>query len=131
MAPVQTHSSKTQATGMAMGLNRGYIVTRRAKTVRQSTKKGKLGARVALVKGVVRAVAGYAPYERRMMEILKGGGQNPTKRAFKFGKRRLGTHVRAKRKLVHMQAVITDQAREMTAISKAAEAARLAAGGAK
>jgi len=36
------------------------------------------------------------------MEILKGGGNNPSKRAWRFAKKRLGTHVRAKRKVNEM-----------------------------
>ena len=43
-----------------------------------------------------------APYEKRIMEILKGGGNNPSKRAWRFAKKRLGTHVRAKRKVNEM-----------------------------
>jgi hypothetical protein len=42
-----------------------------------------------LIRGVIREVAGWAPYEKRLMEILKGGGANPTKRAWKFAKRRV------------------------------------------
>jgi large subunit ribosomal protein L36e len=77
------------------------------------------GQRTKLVRGVVREVTGYAPYERRLMEILKGGGNNPTKRAWRFAKKRLGTHIRAKRKVVEMGDVI--------ASSKKAEAAAKAA----
>src|SRR4051812_29533170 len=40
------------------------------------------------------------------MEILKGGGNNPTKRAWRFAKKRLGTHIRAKRKVAEMDRVI-------------------------
>jgi hypothetical protein len=40
------------------------------------------------------------------MEVLKGGGSNPQKRAYKYAKQRLGAHVRAKRKVAEMDAVI-------------------------
>lgn len=42
------------------------------------------------------------------MEILKGGGNNPTKRAWRFAKKRLGTHIRAKRKVGEMDRVIAE-----------------------
>lgn len=47
------------------------------------------------VRDLVREVCGHAPYERRVMELLK---VSKDKRALKFLKRRLGTHIRAKRK---------------------------------
>lgn len=47
------------------------------------------------VRDLVREVVGHAPYERRCMELLK---VSKDKRALKFLKRRLGTHIRAKRK---------------------------------
>lgn len=56
---------------------------------------------------VVRATVGYAPYERRMMEILKGGGSNPQKKAWRFARNRLGTMIRAKKKLAEMERVVT------------------------
>lgn len=67
-----------------------------------------LGERTKLVRGIVREVAGWAPYEKRIMEILKGGGNNPTKRAWRFAKKRLGTHIRAKRKVAEMDRVIAE-----------------------
>ena len=81
-----------------------------------------LGDRVKLIRGVIREVTGYAPYERRLMEILRGGGNNPTKKAWKFAKNRLGTHVRAKRKVVEMGDVIA-QAKKAEAQAKAAQVA--------
>lgn len=45
-----------------------------------------LGKRVKFVRDIVREVAGFAPYERRAMELLKVGKD---KRARKFTKRRV------------------------------------------
>jgi large subunit ribosomal protein L36e len=42
-----------------------------------------------MIRGIIREVAGFAPYEKRMMEILKGGGNNPQKRAQRFAKKRV------------------------------------------
>jgi len=105
--------------GLAVGLKKGYITTKRAAKDLPARRKGKLGARVALIRGVIREVAGWAPYEKRLMEILKGGGNNPTKRAWRFAKRRLGTHVRAKRKVAEMGVVI-ENVKKVEAQAKAA-----------
>lgn len=53
------------------------------------------------------------------MEILKGGGNNPTKRAWRFAKKRLGTHIRAKRKVSEMDRVI-GEVKKQEAQAKAA-----------
>jgi len=105
--------------GIAVGLKKGYIVTRRAKKDLPSRKKGVAGERTKLVRGVVREVVGWAPYEKRIMEILKGGGNNPSKRAWRFAKKRLGTHIRAKRKVTEMGDVIAN-AKKAEAQAKAA-----------
>ncbi len=42
-----------------------------------------------------------------MMEILKGGGSNPQKKAWRFARNRLGTMIRAKKKLAEMERVVT------------------------
>jgi len=97
--------TEVAATGYAVGLGSGFIVTKRAKRVRPSQTKGKLGNHVKLIRGVIREVAGWSPYEKRIQEILKGGGNNPNKRAWRFAKLRLGTHQRAKRKVAEMTAV--------------------------
>ena len=53
------------------------------------------GKRIKFVRSIVSEVAGQAPYEKRCMELLKVGKD---KRALKLCKRKLGTHLRAKRK---------------------------------
>ncbi|KAG2427736.1 hypothetical protein HXX76_012061 [Chlamydomonas incerta] len=83
------------ATGLAVGLNKGHVVTKREQTVRPSRTIGRLGKRVKFVREVIRDVAGLAPYEKRIMELLKVGKD---KRALKVAKRKLGTHIRGKRK---------------------------------
>lgn len=72
-----------------------------------SEKKGKLGTKVALARTVVREMCGFAPYERRCMDLLQQGFD---KRALKFCKKRLGTHRRGKLKRTEMEAEIQKQA---------------------
>ncbi|KAL5716004.1 60S ribosomal protein L36A [Ranunculus cassubicifolius] len=54
--------------------------------------KGKTSKRVVFVRNVIREVAGFAPYEKRITELLKVGKD---KCALKVAKRKLGTHKRA------------------------------------
>lgn len=62
-----------------------------------------MGERVKVIRSIIKDTVGFAPYERRMMEVLKGGGNNPQKRAYKYAKNRLGAHKRAKRKVKDME----------------------------
>lgn len=58
---------------------------------------------MTFVRSLVREVAGFAPYEKRITELLKVGKD---KRALKVAKRKLGTHKRAKKKREEMANVI-------------------------
>ncbi|KAJ7295347.1 hypothetical protein O6H91_04G015100 [Diphasiastrum complanatum] len=89
--------------GIAVGLTRGHAVTKRNPATRPSASKGKLGKRTGFVRKLIREVAGFAPYEKRITELLKVGKD---KRALKVAKRKLGTHVRAKRKREEMATVL-------------------------
>ncbi|RWR86062.1 Ribosomal protein L36e [Cinnamomum micranthum f. kanehirae] len=97
MAPSQPKS------GLFVGLNKGHIVTKREVAPRPSDRKGKTSKRVHFVKNIIREVAGFAPYERRITELLKVGKD---KRALKLAKRKLGTHKRAKKKREEMSNVL-------------------------
>ncbi|XP_029155754.1 60S ribosomal protein L36 [Nylanderia fulva] len=91
---------------LAVGLNKGHKTTKirvanskseKEKTVciRPARLKGKQTKHSKFVRDLIREVTGHAPYEKRAMELLK---VSKDKRALKFLKRRLGTHIRAKRK---------------------------------
>ncbi|CAI5972848.1 unnamed protein product [Closterium sp. NIES-65] len=86
-------------TGIAVGLNKGHVVTKReiSKPKTRASKRG------AFVRGLIREVAGFSPYEKRIMELLKVGKD---KRALKLAKRKLGTHRRAKVKREEMQTAL-------------------------
>merc|ERR1712100_453857 len=59
--------------------------------------------RVVAVRGLIREVCGYAPYERRVLELVRNGLD---RRALKFAHKKLGTHLRAKKKREEMQALL-------------------------
>ncbi|EOX95975.1 Ribosomal protein L36e family protein isoform 2, partial [Theobroma cacao] len=97
MAPKQPN------TGLFVGLNKGHVVTKKELAPRPSDRKGKTSKRVHFVKSLIREVAGFAPYEKRITELLKVGKD---KRALKVAKRKLGTHKRAKKKREEMSSVL-------------------------
>ncbi|XP_062120387.1 large ribosomal subunit protein eL36y-like isoform X1 [Humulus lupulus] len=97
MAPKQPN------TGLFVGLNRGHVVTKKELAPRPSDRKGKTSKRVHFVRNLIREVAGFAPYEKRITELLKVGKD---KRALKVAKRKLGTHKRAKKKREEMSNVL-------------------------
>merc|ERR1740115_166676 len=97
---------KPAATGLAAGLNKGHIVTRRALPKKPSVWR-KQGARAALRKDIIREVAGFSPYERRMLELLKIGSAATFKRSLKLAKHRLGTHKRGLRKRAEMSEALS------------------------
>merc|ERR1712002_1308272 len=62
-------------------------------------KEKKTSTKAAFMRDLMRDVTGFAPYEKRCMELLK---LNKDKRCLKFCKKRLGTHTRGKRKREEM-----------------------------
>ncbi|GKT55357.1 60S ribosomal protein L36 [Colletotrichum tofieldiae] len=86
--------------GLTVGLNHGHP--------RVSRTKGHLSKRTSFVRDVVKEVAGLAPYERRVIELLRN---SKDKRARKLAKKRLGTFGRAKRKVEEMTRVIAESRR--------------------
>ncbi|KAG5075209.1 hypothetical protein JHK84_056440 [Glycine max] len=94
---------KPPSTGLFVGLNKGHVVTKKELPPRPSDRKGKTSKRVHFVRNLIREVAGFAPYEKRITELLKVGKD---KRALKVAKRKLGTHKRAKKKREEMSSVL-------------------------
>ncbi|EMD40766.1 hypothetical protein CERSUDRAFT_131010 [Gelatoporia subvermispora B] len=90
------------------GLNKGHPTTPIPKAVRPSHRKGVQSARTKFVRSIVREVAGFSPYERRVMELLRN---SKDKKARKLTKKRLGTLLRSKRKLEELQNVIQESRR--------------------
>ncbi|KAH3741575.1 60S ribosomal protein L36-like [Dreissena polymorpha] len=90
---------------MAIGLHKGHKTTKipDASKSRQSRRKGTLTKKNKFIRDLVREVTGFAPYERRIQELLR---ISKDKRALKFCKKRLGTHLRGKKKREEMQTVL-------------------------
>merc|ERR1712243_304497 len=86
---------------MAVGLNKGFTTKNVAKPKRKGPRK-----HAKFVRDLVREVCGFAPYEKRCMELLK---VSKDKRALKFCKKRLGTLRRGRRKREEMIAVLAAQ----------------------
>merc|ERR1711865_139019 len=94
------HTSLIMPIGSSVGLEKGHAVTKRTLKPRPSRRKGIQGKRVGMIRELVSEVVGLAPYEKRLVELLKVGRD---KRALKSAKKKLGTHLRAKHKREEMQ----------------------------
>ncbi|EFP09534.1 CRE-RPL-36 protein [Caenorhabditis remanei] len=107
--------------GLAVGLNKGHAATQLPVKQRQNRHKGVASKKtkvrkmqlfkiltliLQIVRELVREITGFAPYERRVLEMLR---ISKDKRALKFLKRRIGTHRRAKAKREELQNVIIAQ----------------------
>jgi len=99
---------------IAVGLTRGHKTIKNKLTPRPAARKGKQTKHNKFVRDIIREVVGHAPYERRAMELLK---VSKDKRALKFLKKRLGTHIRAKRKREELSNTLT-QMRKQAATQK-------------
>jgi len=100
------------AKGLAVGLNKGFITTKLSEKKtreRPVLRKGRKSKRVGLIRQIVREATGFAPYEKRILELLKTGLSKDSKKALKVCKQRLGTHLRAKRKRDEIEEVLRQQ----------------------
>ena len=88
---------------MAMGLSKGHKVTKNVGKPRHRRRRGCLTKYTKFVQDMIREVCGFAPYKRRAMMLLK---VSKDKRALKFIKKRVGTHIRAKRKREELSNVL-------------------------
>merc|ERR1719512_124866 len=87
--------------GIFVGLNRGHVVTKpkvsdRAFKANKSNRKGRLHPRVQAVREVVQEVCGLAPFQKKMVEMIKTGIAVKEKKAVKLARKRVGQLKRAK-----------------------------------
>ncbi|KAF4637129.1 hypothetical protein G7Y89_g944 [Cudoniella acicularis] len=101
-------AERKERSGLAVGLNKGHKTEARVVKPRVSRTKGHLSKRTAFVREIVKEVSGLAPYERRVIELLRN---SKDKRARKLAKKRLGTFGRAKAKVDELQRVIAESRR--------------------
>ena len=92
---------QAEKTGLFVGLNRGHVVTKpkvsdRAFRANKSSRKGRLHPRVQAVREVVQEVCGLAPFQKKMVEMIKTGVAVKEKKAVKLARKRVGALKRAK-----------------------------------
>ncbi|KAG5649006.1 hypothetical protein DXG03_000355 [Asterophora parasitica] len=111
--PTPIHSARTSPTSSAaprlrIGINHGHPTTAIEKATRPSQRKGVQSTKTKFVRSVIREVAGFSAYERRVMELLRN---SKDKKARKLTKKRLGTLLRSKRKLEELSTIIQESRR--------------------
>ncbi|CDZ98493.1 ribosomal protein l36e [Phaffia rhodozyma] len=94
--------------GLRYGQFPGRELAQIPKVARPSQRKGAQSQKNVVVRSVIREVAGFSPYEKRVMELLRN---SKDKKARKLTKKRLGTLLRSKRKIEELQAVIQESRR--------------------
>ncbi|KAJ1503710.1 hypothetical protein HMI55_001813 [Coelomomyces lativittatus] len=93
---------------MFVGRHKGFPTTQRTFARRPANSKGRVSKKTKFVRSVVQEVVGFAPYEKRIMELLKNSRD---KRARKLAKKRLGTLRQAKRKVEYLSNIVTQSRR--------------------
>jgi large subunit ribosomal protein L36e len=93
------------AKGLAVGLNKGYVVSKIE--VPSWVQKKQPRKRVSVVRKVISEIVGKSAFEKKIIEVLKQTKQtNSQKKAYKLAKKALGTHKRAIKKRTELQEFI-------------------------
>ena len=120
---------QAEKSGIFVGLNRGHVVTKpkvsdRAFKANKSSRKGRLHPRVQAVREVVQEVCGLAPFQKKMVEMIKTGVAVKEKKAVKLARKRVGALKRAKHIRDNLLNLIQTQRREAAERAEAEKAAK-------
>ncbi|XP_071074484.1 large ribosomal subunit protein eL36-like [Dasypus novemcinctus] len=88
---------------MAVDLNKGHKVTKNVSKPRHSRHRRRLTRHTKFVRDMIPEVCSFAPDKQRSMELLK---VSKDKHTLKFIKKRVGTHIWAKRKREELLSVL-------------------------
>ena len=114
-------------TGIFVGLNHGHIITKpkipaEAFKANKSGRKGRLHPRVKAVREIVQEVCGLAPFQKKMIEMIRTGVQVKEKKAVKLARARVGQHKRAGHIRDNLVAIIAAQRKAASDTKDAADA---------
>lgn len=101
--------------GIYVGPNHGHVVTLPAKQAWKSrpvTRKGRVSRRAKQVREIIREVAGFSPFEKKLIEQLRTGIASIEKKSVKQARAKYGTHKRALAKRDELQDFINAQRRK-------------------
>ncbi|VDO75701.1 unnamed protein product [Schistosoma margrebowiei] len=84
---------------VCVGREKGLKKTKNIRPKKPSNRRGV----TKFARSLIREVVGFAPFEKRMLELLKNDKE---KRALKFAKRRIGGHRRAKKKREELMTIV-------------------------
>ena len=101
-----------EKSGIAVGVNRGHIVTKpkvNRRKLKPSYTHGRLNRRVKLVRDVIRETVGFTPLEKKMTEAFKSGDVAKEKRAMRLCRKRIGSYKRSLVKRREIEAIVQAQ----------------------
>eukprot|EP00924_Labyrinthula_sp_SR-Ha-C_P010362 maker-scaffold_23-snap-gene-4.61-mRNA-1 protein AED:0.02 eAED:0.02 QI:151/1/1/1/1/1/2/320/114 len=93
--------------GLSMGESKGYKVTKLPNPKKLKNRR-KVSEKAILVKSIIREVGGLAPYEKRIIDLIRLYGGGADKKVYKVAKKRLGTHTRALKKREELKALYAE-----------------------
>ena len=96
----------------AVGLHKGFVVTKRKEEERPASRKKRTSERVRTIRKMMRGLTGLTSIEKRILEMLKTGVSKVEKRAFKLLKSRYGTRSRAIKKREELNNIIKNMSKK-------------------
>merc|ERR1711903_102732 len=102
MGKQNTGNTNVHFEGLSIGLNKGFATTK-MRRYRPSQRRSGMNQRVENITKTIKSVAGFAPYEKRTIEMYKVGNTKLDKRANGLLRRRLGSVKRGKKKSEDLQ----------------------------